>query len=230
MQNAEGRSMMKKLLVVSIVCALAAAAQAELLIGFDFAGYAGNEGVGTSTVAAANMQSPAYVSRGAGLTAANNVNRFNATGWDGYSNSDDAFAGGNYFEFSVAPQLGYYMSITQVVFNLQRSNTGPGNVALRASYNSYASDISTLLGFASNSVTVTYTTDTSGIGGLQNVSGSITFRLVGWPGASGGSLGFEGPGNDIEVYGTTAVPEPTSAAMLGLGALLTVLVRKRLSA
>ncbi|MBU1910370.1 MAG: autotransporter-associated beta strand repeat-containing protein, partial [Verrucomicrobia bacterium] len=170
------------------------------LIGFDFSGYIGNEGEGTSTVAMANMESPAYITRGASITAAANADRFNASGWDGYTSGADALANGNYFEWTIQPSNGFQMSITSVTFRLQRSGTGPSNVVLRASHDSYTADLVVSNEFAETGTIIVG--DLSGVAGLQGVSGAITFRLACWPGASGGSMGFEGAGNDLLIQGT----------------------------
>jgi len=59
---------MKRVLVVlAVVLGFAAVASADLLIGFDFAAYAGSEVEGTSTVAAAGMDSPSLITRARAL-------------------------------------------------------------------------------------------------------------------------------------------------------------------
>jgi hypothetical protein len=222
---------MKKLIVAAMVLCVAGAAQADLLLAFDFRTYLGTETQGTNTSADANIQTPAYIVRGAGISGSANADRFNGTGWDGYTDADNALAGGNYFEFSITPASGYYMSITQVFFQVQRSNTGASNLVLRASFDSYANNLAApLIDFAGNNATVSYTANTSATSQLQNVSGTMTFRVIGWTGATGGSMGFEGPGDDIVIYGTTvAIPEPTTALMVALGALVTVGLRRKLN-
>ncbi|HRT05226.1 MAG TPA: autotransporter-associated beta strand repeat-containing protein, partial [Kiritimatiellia bacterium] len=173
------------------------------LIAFDFAGYAGSEVQGTSTTAAANMQSPSYITRGAGLTAVGNADRFNAQGWGDHASSSAAMTAGDYFEWTIQPQAGYTIAITNVVLLIQRSASGASNLALRASIDSYAADLAVRTGM-SGTATITIESNLTYVTGLQSITGAVTFRVIGWWGQSTGSMGFEGTGNDILLQGTIA--------------------------
>lgn len=221
--------MKKFLCAIAAVSALAVVAYADLLLSYDFAAYAGTETVGTNNAALTpGIQTPSLITRGSGIAASANGGRFNAQGWDGFTTANDANTGGNYFEFSIVADSGYTMSITSLFFQAQRSNTGASNLVLRSSLDSFTADLGTLNNFAGANATAGLTTDLSGNSSFQNVSGTITFRVIGYTGATGGSTGFEGTGNDIAVFGTV-VPEPGTAAMIvmGLGAL--IYARRRVS-
>jgi len=174
------------------------------LIAFDFAGYLGGEEPGTSTYAAVNMQSPALIRRGSGIKAGANAGRFNSTGWDGATDAAAGMAAGNYYEWTIQPMTGYMMSITNISFNLQRSSTGASNVVLRANHDSYNANLATCLNFTDSDTTVTVSTNLDTVAGLQNVTTSVTFRLIAWTGGNAGAMGFEGTGDDILIQGTIA--------------------------
>jgi len=223
---------MKKLLVAAFTFALMQSSHADLLVAFDFTGYAGSELQGTSTVVAVGIDGPVLILRGSGLTAVGNADRFNAQGWDGTADADAALAANNYFEWTITPSASYSMSITQIAFQVQRSNTGASNLVLRTSVDSYAANLNTLNNFAGNNATVGSTFNSSGVSALQDATGAITFRVIAWPGASTGSLGFEGAGNDIQIFGTTTlVPEPTTVLLMASGLLaLSASRRKKIRA
>ncbi|HAL92458.1 MAG TPA: hypothetical protein DCM68_05470, partial [Verrucomicrobia bacterium] len=175
------------------------------LIAFDFAGYLGTETRGTSTFAAANMQSPAYIVRGSGLTPSGNADRFNSTSWTVLGDAATAFSAGDYCEWTIQPLAGYEMSITNLSLNIQRSNTGPSNLNVRASHDSYAGDLIVKTGLPNTTATIPISSNLAWVAGLQGVTGPITFRMAGWWASStAGALGFEGTGNDILIQGTIA--------------------------
>lgn len=184
-------------------------AQADTLATFDFAGAAGSETTSNANFVATGITAPVTISRGSGLTATANADRFNAQGW-GESSAANALANGDYFEWTITPDAGSSISITQIAFNVQRSNTGASNLVLRTSVDGYTADIATLANFAGNNATVRSTNDTSGVAGLQGLTAPVTMRVIGWTGVSGGSMGFEGPGNDIVILGDVSAGSPTT--------------------
>ncbi|HMP96642.1 MAG TPA: PEP-CTERM sorting domain-containing protein [Kiritimatiellia bacterium] len=219
---------MRKLAACAIGALITAgAAQADLLVSFDFAGAAGNEVTSNANFVAAGISGPVTISRGGGIAAAANGDRFNANGW-GETSAANALASGDYFEWTITPDTGFFLSITQIAFQVQRSNTGASNLVLRTSVDSYTANLNTLNNFIGNSATVTTLFDSGGVSALQNVGGAITFRVIGWTGASGGSMGFEGPGNDIQIWGAAVVPEPASMALMTMGVGVVALMRRRL--
>jgi len=218
---------MKKFAVLISGFLLVSSAQADLLVGFDFNGYAGSELQGTSTVTSVGIDSPSLILRGSGIAASANGDRFNANGWDGTTSDNNALAANNYFEWTVTTAAGYSMSVTQIAFQVQRSGTGASNLVLRTSVDGYVANLNTLNNFVNGGTTTTSSFDSSGISALQNVSGSVTFRVIAWPGAAAGTLGFEGAGNDIQILGTTVlVPEPATFLLMGTG-FITLLASRR---
>ncbi len=177
------------------------------LVAFDFADYAGNESQGMADAVAPHMQAPVFITRGTGLTATVNAGRFNAQGWENHADASAALAAGDYFEWTIQPATNYaVMSITNIALNIQRSSSGASNLALRASHDSYAADLLGTNGMTNANSTIAISGDMSGVSGLQNVTGPITFRMAGWAGATNGSMGFEGAGSDILIQGTVSTP------------------------
>jgi len=221
---------MKKVLSIVFASSLIGSlASADLLVGFDFAGYAGSELQGTSTVVAVGIDSPALILRGSGIAGSANGDRFNANGWDSTTSANDALAANNYFEWTVTAAAGYSMSITQISFQVQRSGTGASNLVLRTNVDSYSANLNTLNNFANGSTTTPSSFDSSGISALQDVSGSVTFRVIAWTGVSGGSTGFEGTGNDIQIFGTTTlVPEPGTLVLMATGLIALTASRRKI--
>lgn len=215
---------MKKLLLIAAILTCAAIAQADLLIGFNFNTYLGNEVQGTSTVFGANMQNPAYITRGAGLAPTSNGNSFRALNW---ASADVAAAvtANDYFTWTISADPGCLLTATNAVFNWSYSGTGPSSMALRSSADGFASDLATF------SSVVNGATQTTALA----VSGSsVEFRLYAFGNtATGGTAGFDSSaaaGSGIlEVYGTT-IPEPVTLAFVGVGVAMFALLRQRKNA
>ncbi|OJJ21025.1 hypothetical protein BKI52_10650 [marine bacterium AO1-C] len=179
------------------------------LLAWEFNGNAGNEVTVNSTTQAANVSTTApsnVIARGAGILAAANGNRFNADNWDAATIAD-AIANNEYFEWTIEATDGFSMSLNSLVFNIQRSGTGPNSFALRSSLDNYATNLTTF------SVTTTSTSvQNIALTGHENLVQPITFRLYG-AGATGtaGSAGFEGTGNDLAINGNVTAVGATIA-------------------
>jgi hypothetical protein len=167
------------------------------ILTFDFNGLAGNEVSANSNSNDANLTS-STITRGSGLTASNNANRFNATSWGAMLSS--AVSGDDYMEFTITPNSGYEFDVTTMVFNVQRSSTGLSAIFLRSSLDSYAANIDAVMSIVDNTSvqTITFTVNQTG-----NTS-AVTYRIYGTAEASTGSGGFEGTGDDIVVNGTVS--------------------------
>jgi len=166
------------------------------IITFDFNGLAGNEASAGSNYNDLNLGT-STITRGAGLSAANNANRFNATGWAGTSIAN-AVAGDDYIEFTITPNATYEFNVTTIEVNFQRSGTGPRGIALRSSLDGYAANIDTEKVILDNTNVQTFTF----IVNQTNNSAAVSYRVYGWAEAGGGTGGFEGTGNDIVVNGS----------------------------
>ena len=169
--------------------------QAQILT-FDFNGLSGNEASAASNTNDGNLTT-STITRGAGLTASNNGNRFNATSWATTSIAN-AVSGNDYMEFTITPNSGFDFNVTTMVFNVQRSGTGLSAISLRSSVDSYAANIDAEMAIADNTSTQVITFTVSQTGN----SAAVTYRIYGFSESTGGSGGFEGSGNDIIVNGT----------------------------
>ena len=212
--------MKRTLLLVVLLFGLFSIGRADLLVGFEFNGYAGSEARGTSTVENANIQ-VTYIERGSGISAAANANRFNGTSWTIGGGESDAVTSNDYFTWTLNAKAGATFSVTNIVFNWDRSSTGPSNAFLRTSNDGFSSTIASWdVSGASN-----YIADLSGAA-LTNLT-SLEFRLYGYrAGGSAGSGGFEGSGNDLVLNGT-AIPEPGTLALFGSALAGLLILRRR---
>ncbi len=194
-------------IVAAVAIAAGPTARGDVLLSWDFAGKTGSESTVTAGTIDSNLGAGSgVISRGAGLTAATNGDRFNATGWAATSIAN-AISGNDYMEFSLNFNDTHSFSIDDIAFNWQRSSTGPRELALRSSLDSYAANIQTFT-ILDNTGTQTFTATLGGAtySGLER---DVTFRFYGWAEADTGSGGFEGSGADLVVNGTTALLEVT---------------------
>ena len=212
---------MKKTVLCAVVALMATYSQGELLLGWDFSGYAGNEAAGTNAYAATGISSPSLITRGVGVNAYANGDSFSATGWNAAS-LENAISSNDYFEFSIAASAGYALTITNWNALFYRTATSASNWVLRSSADSFAANID------SYTITNDLRNDLDGV--LNLTGSSLTFRLYGWGASSStGAARFEGTGNELELYGTvSAIPEPTTVAFMGLGLGAAFLARRRL--
>lgn len=212
---------MKKLLVIAFASlALSGVARADLLVGWDFGGISGiTAGSVTSNVAHASGDmtdtSLMLISRGSGVTPSSNTGGYAANSW-----ATTAFDTTDYFEFGAASDGGWQFDVTNVIFNIRRSTSGPTNFVVRSSVDNFASDLSTFVAVANS----TYSS-------AINLSGQtgVTIRLYGYGATAGtGSANLGGTGNDLVLEGTMAVvPEPGTLAGLSLGLLALYGARRR---
>lgn len=191
---------MKKilLLLITIVFLVSTNSNGQIL-SFEFSGLAGNEETASSSTNDPNLTS-STISRGAGLTASNNSQRFNATTW-ALNSISDAVTGNKYMEFTITPNSGYQFSVSSIFINLQRSGTGPRAVALRSSVDGYASNLDQEYSINDVTSTQTFTFTFS----QSNSTTPVTYRFYMYAEASGGSGGIgDGSGDDLIVYGSTS--------------------------
>lgn len=166
------------------------------ILTFDFAGLAGNEATAVSNSNDANLTT-STISRGAGLTASGNADRFNANGW-ALTSIANAVTGNNYMEFTITPTVGYQFSVSSVVVIWQRSGTGNTAIALRSSVDGYAANLDTEKAIVDNTASQTFTFTFT----QANSTSAVTYRIYGYAEQTTGTGGPEGTGNDIIVNGT----------------------------
>ena len=199
--NDNSRHYFKIFLVISLML-IAVKITFSQILTFEFSGYAGNETTGTSNTNNSGINSTnSVITRGSGLTASNNANRFNAKSHQTGSSVSDAISGNDYFELVIEPNAGYQFSISSIDIIFQRSGTGPRAIALRNSLDSYASDLGSAQIIVDNSSSQSFTFTFS----QSNSSSAVTYRFYTYNAeASTGTGGFEGSGNDIVVNGSVS--------------------------
>jgi hypothetical protein len=191
---------MRKIFLYLLLIIVASNANAQIdLVTWESTGLVGSEASFTSNFNVAGLNS-SVITRGAGLTAAGNANRINATSWGITANADDAITGNDYFEFTVTPTGGSQFSLTQFLFNYERSATGPPNFVVRSSLDGYTTNIGSISGLAAAITTA----NSINISGVSGQTGPVSFRIYGYGATStAGSGGFENAaGADFIVRGT----------------------------
>ena len=176
------------------------------ILTFEFSSLAGGEATATSNFNDPNLTS-STISRGAGLTAAANGGRFNATSW-ALTSIANAVSGNDYMEFTITPNGGYQFDVSSVIISLQRSSTGPSAIALRNSVDGYTSNLDAVKAITDTTITQTFTFTFS----QANSSAAVTYRIYMYAEATAGTGGpGDFAGNDIIVNGTTsAICTPVS--------------------
>ena len=179
------------------------------LIAFDFAGIAGDEATAGSTSISSGIAS-STISRGSGLLASSNTDRFNATNWATGSIANAA-SGNDYMEFTITPNSGFQFSVSSILFQIQRSGTGLTGIALRSSLDNYSSNLDAEKSVVDNTSTQSFTFTFS----QSNSSSAVTYRLYGYSEAATGSAGpGDGTGNDIVVNGSVSCITPSQSSSI----------------
>ena len=130
--------MRSKLIGILFLLTTTSFSNAQILT-FDFVGLAGSEATANSNANDPNI-SASVISRGAGLTASGNGNRFNATSW-ALGSIANAVTGNDYMEFTITPNPGCNFTISSIQIQIQRSSTGPSAVALRSSLDGFTTNL-----------------------------------------------------------------------------------------
>ena len=151
----------------------------------------------------ANLYSSS-ITRGAGLTATDAWDRFNATSW-ATTSIENAVSGNKYVEFTITPRAGFRFTVSSITVQWRCSGTGGTQIALRSSVDNYASNLGGVKS-VSDSISATTLSWISGFSGSS--SSAVTYRLYSYvQNATGQGGPGGGSGNDIVVYGTfTAIP------------------------
>lgn len=170
------------------------------ILTFDFAGIGGNEASVNSNFNNTNLNS-SVITRGAGLTASTNGDRFNATDW-AITSIANAVAGNDYMQFTITPQTGFQFTISSITFQIQRSGTGFTQIALRSSVDAFATNLDAIKNVTDNTSTQSFTFT---FAQAPACDAAITYRFYAYSEAAAGSGGIgDGTGNDIVVNGTVS--------------------------
>lgn len=203
---------MKKVLAGIAVLAIAAVAQAELLNTWSFEN---GESQGTKNAQAENIGQVSF-----GELTRNNLNNPNATAaYFGANNflKDDA---ANNISFTVNVNSGYEIAESKIIGTFNNNNSGPANLQVRVN----STDIDgALWGVGANKEA-----------SIGTISGNNTLYLYRSGAANNGGTGDYPAGRinitkmtfDGTIQEATAVPEPATMSLLGLGALAMVIRRK----
>ncbi len=237
--------MKTKLLLLVCVCLINISANASVvLVGWDFStltGGSGNFGAspyapGTidNDVSAVGLTRNHTLGTGSGAANAWGANNFNIV----TPSEASAITANNFYSFSITPDPLIAMSFESIgAYNIRRSSSGPstGQWQYRIGTGSFAdigSDITwgAITTAAGNPQSLI---DLSGISALQNVTETVTFRLIAWGATTvGGTFYFNDPldtaANDLVLNGDlVAIPEPSRALLLGIGGLGLIFRRRR---
>ncbi len=164
------------------------------LANWDFGGNIGSEVSVNATMVATNITN-AIITRGTGIQASGNADRFNANNFT-ESNLTNAITNNDYFQFTIAPTTGS-ITLTEIEFNYDKSATGPSTATLRSSLDGFASDIETFTGLNTSNQTIDLTSS-----GISGQTGLVTFRFYFYGNINAsGTGGFEGVGDDLIIRG-----------------------------
>ncbi len=216
---------MKKLLIALMVLGAASVGYGDLLAGWEVTGVnASAVPVFTNTVAGANINSNANVlSLGSGVSASATADTFGGTSFN-VADLGTAISGNKYISWTLQAQNGWLFSVTNISMNFNRTGTGGSNMVLRSSADGFSSDLNTWNNFAG-----TAGGGDANIGMSLSATNSLEFRLYIWgaSAASGADRFRTISGNDLQIQGTTMIPEPATLGLLGLGALALIYRRFR---
>lgn len=190
------------------------AATPVLLAGFDVSGQT-NFGLSPMPATTNALSVTAIgLTRGTGVTTSGTAAR-RAWGGTGFADAsaEAAIASNRFFTFKVTPTGSNAISYTSISrFDYRRSGTGPTNGLIQYQIGSGPFlDVTNVVYTAGTSAGGSLgPIDLSGISALQNVTNSVTFRIVNWNGSAGGTwYVFDFRDNsdpDLTLEGTVSTP------------------------
>jgi hypothetical protein len=179
------------------------------IITYSFTGADGDE----ATFAVDSQPSDGTASdmgRGSGVNPSSNAGTFSASSWStGGLDVDD------YFTFSLTPDPGFQLSLTELQLDERRSGTGIRDWSIRSSLDAFAADIGTAFSVPDNTSTRTdQSIDLTG-GMFEDLTSAIEFRIFGYNAEGGGGTWRL---DNVDLFGTiTPVPEVSGNVWIALG-------------
>ncbi len=214
---------MKKNLIPICIVATSAASHGALLLGYNTI----NSTSVTPAVVGSNV-SGVDLTRGGGVSATGG-GTYNSRGWHDSTDQASAKSNGDYLEFGISVDTGFLLSNLSAGFFGDRSASGPSSIEVFYSTDGFATESSVL---AATDVGINGSIrDTTAVG--DALTGTVLFRIYGYGAtSSSGTFDLEKTKYDgtygLAINGdVVAVPEPSSAALLGLGGLALILRRRR---
>lgn len=218
---------MKKLVVGLMVLGLAAAASADIILGWSFSGTTPIVSqVANDTIATGLDTGGIYndLTRGAGAGTSAGSSSFRTTG---FQNNGIDVGNTDYFQFIVSAASGYTLSLTGIdgAFAGTTSYSPSPGVDHQWAYSLDGSSF-TLIGSAVNRIgNGTSSFDLSGVGALQNIGDGtdVYLRYYATGQTSTGGWGFFSTGGTAQALALdatlSAIPEPSVLALLSIGVL-----------
>ena len=173
------------------------------IVTYSFSGAVGNE-----TNYAADDQPTGAVasvfSRGSGINPAAGADAFSAKAW-----TTGELDANEYFTFSLTPDSGYEMSLSELQLDERRSGTGIRDWLVRSSLDGFVSNIGAVFSVPDSLATRTDQSISLAGGTFDQIGGPVEFRIYGFNAESAAGTWRV---DDVEVFGTlTPVPEVSSA-------------------
>ncbi|MBK9257616.1 MAG: T9SS type A sorting domain-containing protein [Saprospiraceae bacterium] len=190
----------------------------------------GNQVSNASTTNAANI-STGILQRGAGVAASSASGSMSANGWFNSAAATtlaQAITNNEYYEFTLVVDPGFSANVNQVSVILRSSGTGPNTASLLSSADGFSSTLGTVT-IPNSSISTLFNIPVS----LTNLTGTTTFRLYGYGGASNGGTPSTGGtlrigtsatalDNDLIISGTVEpICSAISAVISGNGSFCT---------
>ncbi|MDQ8208228.1 PEP-CTERM sorting domain-containing protein [Coraliomargarita sp. SDUM461003] len=243
----------KKLFLFGLGCGAAfASSQAATIVGYDFtAGTPQDASFEASNVTASSFNLNAAntgfdfndtvgdsTGTTAGIDFSEAAGNFRATnGLLLNGNRDAAIAAGDYFSFTLTPDTGFEMNLDAILFSASRAGNNTKSAesfALMSSITGFEdTDTSVYLGAVTTvagglNPYQQFSVDVSGVSAFQNITTATEFRVYVWGGTGGVSSSAINYDNVGVIGDVSAVPEPSTYALLaGCLALSSVMLRRR---
>ncbi len=205
---------MKKLMIALAILAIASVAQAELLATWTFPGD-GTSGSATEEVGAANIDQVSFSSWSRINLNQNTTQGFSANNW---------ISTDNVMQFTATVNAGYEIANTVLAGSANATSTGPAHLIWSVNSSEVAGSAWT--------ATTSIAPWTSTIGTLAEGVNTLNMYAEDDVSAGGGTVAGTGGlrlqtavtiSGDVQA---SAIPEPATMSLLGLGALAMVLRRK----